>query len=130
MDNADFYLELNNMRFIGSISQNGHPDQLPYPIIFSKTTAEYMRYVFKTLQESSPSSRLWEWLWEDSNFTDYAYTFYQGKVYCSYLGGPWFDPVLVSIGEDLKNAYVGLGKPNFPKMKRGEQHGRDCPKAV
>lgn len=95
---ADFYVGRGEgAEWLGSIAFDGYPDGNPQPTLAATTEAEYRAAVTAMFAEKSDQvslpARGWPWSWANSQTTDYAYAFDDGKVWASYFGRAWFDPL-------------------------------------
>lgn len=110
---ADFYMlgmdgDEEILTWLGSIPYDGYPDGSPIRIIQATTQEKYIELIGEFSIENpefiSPSDG-WNWPWEDSNTTDYAYCYLHGKVWANYFGHGWF--LATAEPPDF---------PDFPKM--------------
>ena len=92
---ADFYVGRGqNAEWLGSVGVDGYPDG-ELSVLGGATSEESYRGAVKELIDSfgeyatSPDQG-WPWPWRDSNLTDYAYAFEDGRVLVSTFGSPWF----------------------------------------
>lgn len=115
---ADFYIGGRydrKMKWLGSIGWDGYPDGIPDGIKDAKTAQDYLHNLqgFSLVRNDwTPPEQGWPWPWEDSNTTDYAYIFDDGKVWASEFGSPWFDAKSPpKEPDDLRGK-----KPAFPDM--------------
>jgi hypothetical protein len=68
----------------------------------------------------------WPWPWDDSNTTDYAYSFHDGKVMASCFGSDWFDPREDYSDDEIEQRGEGTTFPNMKGRKNvawGERSG-------
>jgi len=118
---ADFYVGYGKSAWwLGSIRKDGMPDRIKDDIIYSVTKAQYERRVKAMLIKKTDSilpGDGWPWLWDDSKMTDFSYFYFNEKVHASFMGGILFDPISVSLGEDLKTSYIRYDDPEFPNMR-------------
>lgn len=109
---ADFYLGNGiEATWLGSIAWDGNPGSISKEILRAKTSNEFKKAVsdfFKTRDDVTLPDMGWPWPWKDSRTTDYAYAFFNDKVYWSDFGRRWVDS---STSKD-----AGIGKPTFPDM--------------
>ncbi len=131
---ADFYIGIREPKWIGSISRDAHPWNLPCKILIQNNATMYEEYVVDYLMENNGTiesmGHPWPWLWEDSRLTDYSYFFanQSGIVYAySMKEKIMFYPLKVMQGEDLNKARVLLPE-NFPTM--GVGYGSNIKKVV
>ncbi|MEE8143245.1 MAG: hypothetical protein V3T77_09100 [Planctomycetota bacterium] len=83
---ADFYIGRDkDAEWLGSIAWDGYPDGNPVDLLPVDNEAEFRAGVQALLdnEETGPTkvSEGWPWPWEDSNTTDFAYAFDEGKVW-------------------------------------------------
>jgi len=137
---ADFYVGRGMYaEWLGSIGLDGYPDGISltdkerekilpgievhthknFPTgehLFDSSTEEQYRQrvsqFFENRDDVSLPAMGWPWPWEDSQTTDYAYAFDDGRVWASSFGHGWFDPHEPQPDDDNhpKNAI-------FPNMK-------------
>jgi hypothetical protein len=122
MDKADFYIGIDkSAKWIGSLLKYGHPTKFPSHILLMKNSIEYEERVndfLKIIVCGITSQEGWPHLWQDSQMTDYSYHLFNGKVWCSMMGGQLFDPLTIIGGEDLIAAekYAPRIKVKYPFM--------------
>lgn len=131
---ADFYIGIREPKWVGSITQDGHPWNIPCKIliqnnatIYEETVVEFLM-MRKGIVESM--GHPWPWPWEDSKLTDYSYFFvdFPGAVYAySMKEKIMFYPLRIMQGEDLNKARVHI-MAKFPLM--GVGYGPDTKKVV
>lgn len=124
---ADFYIgKGKDAEWLGSIAWSGHPSDIPDVILEAKSPEDYRRVVIDILKgrrDATVPEQGWPWPWEDSQATDYAYAFFDGKVLASRFGCSWFDPM------QPKPELAGDKVVEFPDMSarqavaRGERSG-------
>jgi len=125
---ADFYIGVRDPKYIGSLSQDGHPWNIACKILVQVNNTMFEETVIEFL-EMKPTGTVekWLWPWEDSQLTDYSYFFSlaYGKVFAySMRDKIMFEPLKVMQGDDLNSAILMI-KPTFPKM--GEHiHGPEA----
>ncbi len=131
---ADFYIGIREPKWIGSITQDGQPWNIPCKILIQVNATMYEEKVveFLMMQKGIVESmgHPWSWPWEDSQLTDYSYFFANqpGAVYAySMIEKIMFYPLKVMQGEDLNKARVLL-PINFPIM--GVGYGPNIKKVV
>ena len=96
---ADFYVGIKDKaEWLGSIPYDGYPDGVPmeYGIVVCVSEEAYRAAVSKmldTYEYSTKPEKGWPWPWNDSDTTDYAYTWHNGRVQASCFGHPLFDAV-------------------------------------
>ncbi len=118
MTKADFYVaNLEEYEWLGSIVRDGYPVGIPNRLLRSVSEREFREAVRIHISESLEiifPNLGWPWLWTNSNFTDYGYVFYNGRVYASHFGGKWFDPT----EGPGKKYFLWIQAPlfDFPKM--------------
>lgn len=115
---SDFYVKKEKqMEWIASKSFDGYPDGIDKHVLESKTEEEYrenLNFFFTGKDDVTLPEDGWPWPWNDSNTTNYAYIFENGKVMASYYGGILFDP-LIKQEEDENEDQEGV-KFDFPDM--------------
>lgn len=123
MDKADFYIGIDKYaKWIGSLLKYGDPVSIIMPrFLLSKNPVEYEELFTEILEEVYYSAKPedgWPHLWQDSQMTDYSYHLFNGKVWCSMMGGQLFDPLVIIGGEDLIAAekYAPRIKVVYPYM--------------
>lgn len=115
---ADFYIkkaEEKELIWLASIAWDGYPDGIDENVLDSKTQAEYVARLQKFLSTRSDVTlpeRGWPWPWDDSNTTDFAYCFVDGKVLTNHFGHGWH--VFVD-GQDNDEAPI-VWEHEFPDM--------------
>jgi len=102
---------------------NGDPRSIPKELLNSKIEEEFRKNVSDFLMirnGATTPDQGWPWPWKDSRTTDFTYSFYNKKVYSSYFGKIWFDPLSNSIDDEEepkdKESTDNLGTPVFPDM--------------
>lgn len=102
---ADFYVgEGPTAEWLGSVAWDGYEWEEDESMVSIKTPEGFKTKVEEILTEREDATRPeqgWPWPWDDSNTTDYAYSFIDGKVHIYIFGR--------SEGSEVKNA-------NFPDM--------------
>lgn len=92
---ADFYVGRGEgAEWIGSLAENGYPENLPNAVRTATTEANYRAAVsafFASRADAVLPNQKWPWLWKDSSTTDHAYAFDAGAVWASYFGHAWFN---------------------------------------
>lgn len=90
---ADFYVGKGpQAKWLGSLAMDGYPEALPPILIQSHTEALYRAYVERLLaarDDATLPAQGWPWPWNDSNVTDWAYTFDDGAVWGNSFGAGW-----------------------------------------
>jgi hypothetical protein len=112
---ADFYVGRGkNAEWIGSIAWDGHPDSHAKVLWRVNKESVFRSRVAKILgdKEGGPTKpeQGWPWPWEDSNTTDYAYAFDDGRVWGTCFGQGWW-PIEKEPAESDDTAQV-----EFPDM--------------
>lgn len=122
---ADFYIGMNEPKWIGSISRDGSPWNIPCEILIQNNVTMYEELVVDFLTKNNgiieSIGDTWPWPWEDSKLTDYSYFFEKNNnhVYAySMVKKVVFYPLRIVQGEDLKIAHVDISI-NFPRMGVG-----------
>jgi hypothetical protein len=114
---ADFYIGRGeNAEWLGSIGWDGYPSALPNKLFKAKTEKQFRLRVQKELTNRDDSTfpkNGWPWPWKDSNTTDYAYAFFDDRIWASCFGSSWFDPSIVQKDSDDNDT----NKLEFPNMK-------------
>lgn len=120
---ADFYVGKGvNAEWLGSIAWDGYPSDRDLAKIISRTTeAEYRAAVESLLQKREDATLPkdgWPWPWENSQTTDFSYTFENGHCWASPFGHGWYnDPIEAESGEKFEND----PKVEFPDMTSRKQ---------
>jgi hypothetical protein len=117
---ADFYIgKGKNAEWLGSIAWDGYPSGIEDDILSCTDKINYERLVNDFLsnrEDSTFPKDGWPWPWNDSNTTDYAYAFFDDKVWGNCFGKGWFE---VTKEPDDENEY--WDRPSqfseFPDMK-------------
>lgn len=123
MDKADFYIGKDkDALWLGSLSKVSSPDRLAEEVLSATTRESYKGRVKKMLMKSKYSflpGGGWPWVWETSELSDFAYFFFDEKVYvtCISFQGALFDPIMIAKGLDLKAAYTSLYIKEWPNTK-------------
>jgi len=116
---ADFYLGRGDgTEWIGSIGWDGHPTAMPKAFLKTKTIKAYRQsfdWWTAMREDFTPPSLGWPWPWSSSALTDYAYAFDGGKVYVSFFGCDWFDPLVEGKPQQF------FGAADFPDMSAIKQ---------
>lgn len=113
---ADFYVGRGlEAAWLGSIAWDGNPGGIDDAVLKAADEATYRTAAeafIKARDDGTTPDMGWPWPWDDSQTTDYAYAFDDGKVYGSCFGHEWFDPLAKEPPEhsDAKTAV-------FPNMK-------------
>jgi hypothetical protein len=93
---ADFYVgKGKSAEWLGSTAWDGYPAGIPKYILKAKTETAYRKAVARFIEgreDGTKPEQGWPWPWDDSNTTDYAYAFSEGRVEASCFGRPWFNP--------------------------------------
>lgn len=137
---ADDKTDLPGLRWLGSVCMDGDPsgfdDFLFEPVqdsLFQPRDEIWAEAVTKMIEARSDGilpERGWPWPWETSATTDYGYVLYDGRVWASSSGSPFFlvQPDLDCYGEprdsedgeyedpDRLKKLTG-GVPNWPDMR-------------
>lgn len=122
---ADFYIGVNNPRWVGSIYQDGQPWNIPCKILVQNNRVMFEETVVDFLMDKKSAvesmGHPWPWPWEDSKLTDYSY-FFSNSLHCVYAYSMkdklMFNPLQIMQGYDLSESKVHM-TPKFPKMGVG-----------
>lgn len=96
---ADFYIGRGKKaEWLGSIAWDGYPQGITTkndePIILAATTEQDYRQqltnFFSERDDVTLPTDGWPWPWDDSQTTDYAYAFDEGRVWACPFGHGWF----------------------------------------
>ena len=94
---ADFYVGRGkDAEWLGSFAWDGYPDGVDKDILEATDEKDYRTKVvgmFTERDDGTLPEHGWPWPWNDSNTTDYAYAFDDGKVWACPFGHGWFDPL-------------------------------------
>lgn len=111
---ADFYVGRGeSAEWIGSITWDGYPDGIEETVFGPQNEEDYREAVAEFLasrNDATLPTEPWPWPWENSQTTDYAYAWDDGRVYGSGFGGSWFE---------VDTSAEGFGEPdddNGPKV--------------
>lgn len=126
---ADFYVGRDvEAEWLGSIAWDGYPSGIDEVVLRASTEGQWRETVaaFLAREDGTLSEAGWPWPWDDSNTTDYAYAFEDGKVYGSCFGHPWFavDVAAEGYGEPDYDGDEPKGLP-FPNMADRRNMPRD-----
>lgn len=116
---ADFYIkkaEDKDLVWLASIAWDGYPDGIDESVLNAKTQVEYISELQKFLsprEDVTLPKMGWPWPWDDSNTTDFAYCFVDGRVLTNCFGNGWH--VFVD-GQDNDEAPI-VWQHEFPNMK-------------
>jgi hypothetical protein len=122
---ADFYIgKGKESEWLGSIAWDGYPDAIAQAVKDAKSADEFRAAVaefFAGRDDVTLPADGWPWPWNDSETTDYAYSFFDGGVKASCFGNNWFEPARAEAMEDEESREEyeesGIGfKPDFPDM--------------
>ena len=91
---ADFYVGRGkDAEWLGSIAWDGYPGGLEAPQLLAATGEPHFREEVASLLAKRDDGTVpgdgWPWPWKDSQTTDYAYAFDDGKVWASGFGRDW-----------------------------------------
>lgn len=93
---ADFYVgKGTEAEWLGSIAWDGYPGGIDDYVLDSQDEKRFRTNVDTFLSQREDATYPkdgWPWPWEDSRTTDYAYCFFDEKVWASCFGNEWFDP--------------------------------------
>lgn len=120
---ADFYIDnMGDMTWLGSIFRNGQPWNIPIVLLAQVNPTMFTEQLYEFFELVEHQDHKWPWLWEDSRLTDFSYMLdcERGKVVGFTMQDKLiFDPLKVSVGEDLSRAKIASAVPNFPKLGVG-----------
>jgi hypothetical protein len=120
---ADFYIDnMGDMTWLGSIYRDGQPWNIPIVLLAQVNPAMFAEQLDEYFETVDNADHKWPWPWEDSQLTDYSYILdcEQGKVVGYTMQDKMiFDPLKVSVGEDLSRSKIANAVPNFPKLGVG-----------
>lgn len=120
---ADFYIGRGeDAEWLGSIAWDGYPKGTPAPLLVAKNEKEFREAVAtiaSTEDDFTSPEDGWPWPWEDSNITDYAYTFDGGEVYYTvdYRPNRWWKHSGGKPPEEDDSSLKDLPIAIFPNMK-------------
>ena len=126
MTRGDFYIGIGpSARWIGSTTHDAFPSKIPCEIIIETNETMFEELVMEFLLSDRAASIIptegdrWAWPWRNSRLTDYTYMLdvKAGKVIASNFGSPFFDPLKIRQGEDLRTSTLKMKQPRFPIMK-------------
>lgn len=124
MDRADFYVGIKRQYWIGSLLKYGSPYHIPFEIMMEINDTSFVETLNGFLEYHKfgiPQSEGWPHLWADSQMTDYAYYFEDGKLYFSMMEEDFhktlFDTRMVAILGELEKYKEGVKEKPFPKMR-------------
>lgn len=122
---ADFYLGRGvDAEWLGSIAWDGYPRGLP-KIMASQSEADFREALAELAERKdwTHPSMGWPWPSEDSQTTDYAYAWDDGKVWVSPFGHGWHDrsPEDEEWDEEIP-------KVEFPNMKHCQNVAMGTPR--
>lgn len=125
---ADFYVGRGEKaEWLGSIAFDGYPEGVDKNILWAACEQDYRNAVAaleNTRSDFTKPEMGWPWPWEDSNGTDYAYTWEDDSVIASSFGSPWFDTKKAEPcyeGPDCKQKYPNMKA--IQKVTFGERSG-------
>lgn len=117
---ADFYVGRGKTaEWIGSIAWDGYPDGNPAPILKLTDEQAFRVAVLKIITEENGTltDQGWPWPWENSQTTDYAYAFDEGRVWGTCFGHGWWPAEAEPIeDEDGEEAHRSFPKVEFPQF--------------
>ena len=124
---ADFYIGRGEKaEWLGSIAWDGYPRSIPKPILKAKTEEEFKMNVVRELAKRDDGTfpeMGWPWPWNDSQTTDYAYAFTEGKVWASCFGYEWFDPLKEEPDHIEKKSTIFPDMSGIKKTTFGKRSG-------
>ena len=116
---ADFYIGNGaDAKWIGSIGWDGYPEGIDNAVLSAKTVEtfrEALAHFFAGRDDVSSPDHGWPWPWDNSQKTDFAYCFIDGKVEAYDFGHGPFDPLLEYTSEE-ENIRFSSPKAIFPDM--------------
>jgi len=114
---ADFYVGRGpEAKWRGSVAWDGYPDGIPDAIKEATSREQFdaaLHDFVRTREDWSSPDHGWPWPWDDSNTTDYAYAFDEGKVWRTCFGHGWLE---ATADEPEDDGDGGEGKVVFPDM--------------
>jgi hypothetical protein len=120
---ADFYIDnKGDMTWMGSIYNDGEPWHMPITLLAQINPVMFAEQLSEFLEKIRHTDQMWPWTWEDSRSTDYSYILdcERGRVVgFSSSDKMIFDPLRVTVGEDLNSSKIANAIPNFPKLGDG-----------
>lgn len=114
---ADFYIGRGeNAEWIGSIAWDGSEVDAQ---VRECTSADAFRHAVESMLKERDDATFpkdgWPWPWDDSNTTDYAWAFDEGKTWWSCFGYDWWPADKEQSEEESEAAQKG--NIIFPNMK-------------
>jgi hypothetical protein len=118
---ADFYVGRGaTAEWIGSITWDGYPAGIDETVFGPQNVEDYRQAVAGFLasrNDATLPNEPWPWPWENSQTTDYAYAWDDGRVYGSSFGDPWFEVDLTVVnGGEPEDEEPPAEKVPFPDM--------------
>lgn len=114
---ADFYVGRGeDAEWLGSIAWDGYPDGLPAYLRAARSEQQFrteVRVFSRTRDDWTAPEDGWPWPWDDSNTTDYAYAFDDGRVWGSSFGRTWF----LAAADEPEDDDGTSRSQDFPNMK-------------
>lgn len=124
---ADFYTgEGKNAVWLGSIAWDGYPRGIPDEIRIADTEAKYVKAVqafLSTREDATEPEDGWPWPWNDSQTTDYAYTFRNSKVMASNYGRKWFNATEDNSSGDAHRNVIFPDMSSRKNVQMGKKSG-------
>jgi hypothetical protein len=91
---ADFYLGRGpDAEWLGSIAWDGDPLGVPQWVTHATDPDIYRDAVLNLIgqrRDAITAAEGWPWKWDDSQGTNYAYAFDEGRVWASCYGSSWW----------------------------------------
>lgn len=104
---ADFYIgEGVEAVWLGSISSDGYPENISFDLLAAESETEFINEINKhirPIKNFKNPKQGWPWKWENSNVTDYTYSFINNKVMISVFGSSWIDALAYFQKKELIN---------------------------
>lgn len=123
---SDYYVGRGeNAEWLGSLCWDGFPDSHAKPLAEITDEATYRAKVAEILEAEKDQATLpamgWPWPWDDSQTTDFAYAFDDGKAWFSSFGCAWRDHAAhLAMDDDAQEADMEAAEDKaatFPNMK-------------
>lgn len=122
---ADFYDSSGDKpQWLASIAWDGYPEGIKDEVLAAETPEEFREKLTEFLSERDDVTlpeRGWPWPWEDSNTTDYAYHFIDGRVYASCFGSVLHAPDFKTV-DDEGEEVEPRPTDEYPHSGEGPEH--------